>query len=51
VDVGGIAEQPDVAALPSAASSGRDYTAYILGATVAFLAAVMLRAGAGSGRV
>jgi hypothetical protein len=37
--VGGMAEQPDLAALPSAASSGRDYTLYILGAAVALLAA------------
>jgi Periplasmic copper-binding protein (NosD) len=39
VSVGGIAEQPDVSALPPAtSSSGRDYTPYILGAAVAFLA-------------
>ncbi len=42
VSVGGIAEQPDVTALPSAAaSSGREYTPYVLGAAVAlFVAAV-----------
>jgi NHL repeat len=44
--VGGIAEQPDVAALPSAAaSSGRDHMAYLLGAAGAFLMAAALAAG------
>lgn len=39
--VGGIAEQPDVTALPpTAASSGRDYTGYILVAALAFVLAV-----------
>jgi hypothetical protein len=38
--VGGIAEQPDVTALPATvASPGRDYTVYILGAAVALGAA------------
>ena len=32
--VGGIAEQPDVTALPSASSSDRNYTAYIPGVIV-----------------
>lgn len=34
--VGGVAEHPDVTALPLAAASGRDYSGYILGAAVAF---------------
>jgi hypothetical protein len=41
--VGGIAEQPDVASLPSAASSGPDYTAYVLGA---FIVLIVAAAGA-----
>jgi hypothetical protein len=41
VSVGGIAEQPDVSALPTAAaSSGRNYTMYILGVAGAGLAAL-----------
>ncbi|MBI5285723.1 MAG: thrombospondin type 3 repeat-containing protein, partial [Chloroflexi bacterium] len=44
--VGGIAEQPDVIALPSAAASpGRDYTLYILGGAVAFIVAAAGAAG------
>jgi hypothetical protein len=43
--VGGIAESPDVTALPSTtSSSGRDYTFYIASAAVAIL---MLAAGGG----
>ncbi|MBI5285650.1 MAG: hypothetical protein HY874_11205 [Chloroflexi bacterium] len=37
--VGGIAEQPDVTALSSAAASGRDYTLYILGAGTVLIVA------------
>ena len=44
--IGGIAEPPDVTALPSAtAASGRNYTGYALGAAVAFVAAVAAAAG------
>jgi hypothetical protein len=44
--VGGIAELPDVAALPSAASSGRDYSVYtLLAAVAAFIVAVAGVAG------
>jgi hypothetical protein len=45
--VGGIAEQPDVAALPSTSASGRDYTVYVL---VAAVACVMAAAGASGWR-
>ena len=45
VSVGGIAEQPDMTALPSAASSGRDYMAYIFGASVAFIVVAAGAAG------
>ena len=38
--VGGVAEEPEVTALPSAASvQGRDYTVYILDVAVAILIA------------
>jgi hypothetical protein len=48
VSVGGIAEQPDLTALSSAAESpGRNYTLYILGSAAAFL---MAAAGAASWR-
>jgi hypothetical protein len=44
--VGGIAEQPDLTALPSvASSSGHGYTVYILGAAVALIAAAGGAAG------
>ncbi|MBI5283720.1 MAG: hypothetical protein HY874_01370 [Chloroflexi bacterium] len=44
--VGGIAEQPDVTALPSAAaSSGRNHARYILGAAVALIVAAAGAAG------
>lgn len=44
--VGGIAEQPDVTALPSTAMySRRDYKVYVLGAVVAFIVAVAGAAG------
>jgi hypothetical protein len=43
--VGGIAEQPDVARLPSAASSDRDYTTYIFGAVIASIVAAAGAAG------
>ncbi len=35
--VGGIAQSPDVAALPSAVSPGREYTRYILGGALALM--------------
>ncbi len=47
VGVGGIAEQPDVATLPSAtASSGRNYSTYILGVAGVVLAALSASAWA-----
>jgi hypothetical protein len=47
--VGGVAEHPDLAALPSpAASSSHNYTAYILGAAVALM--VVVAAGAAGRR-